>query len=112
MMDTTTKEAFKIPGPVFVRFFLSFWWVQALVGLIFGHLYSARGIETALLREFEEKRLTSPSYSTSTGTRIGVLVAGINPPSTYLFTNYNDVEKKRTGYSIPEKSHAVKTWEM
>ncbi|KAF3357045.1 hypothetical protein VDGD_02397 [Verticillium dahliae] len=112
MLETLTEEAFKPPGPVFVRFFLTLWWVQVLAGLVLGHLYSARGIETALQKAFGDKPLVSPSYATSIGTKIGVLAASIDSPSTCLFTNYNGVGNERTGYNVPDKCHTVKTWEV
>ncbi|KAL9948563.1 hypothetical protein ACHAO5_001663 [Verticillium nonalfalfae] len=112
MLETLTEEAFEAPGPVFVRFFLTIWWVQVLVGLVLGHLYSARGIDKALQKAFGGKQLGSTSYATSIGTKIGVLAASIEPPSTCLFTNYNGIGNARTGYIVPQRCQEVKTWEI
>ncbi|KAF3346059.1 Alpha-ketoglutarate-dependent dioxygenase alkB [Verticillium dahliae VDG2] len=112
MLEVLAEQAFETPGPAFIQLFLTLWWVQMFVGLALGHLYSSRGIELALQEAFGEKHLSSPSYATSVGTKIGVLAASTDQPSTCLFTNYNGAGGARTGYNVPEQCHQVKTWEI
>ncbi|KAI1357819.1 hypothetical protein F5Y08DRAFT_138165 [Xylaria arbuscula] len=70
--------------------------------ILFGCLYSAQGIETALKGVFRHKKMT----------KVGILAASVEQPSTNLFTNYNGVGDARVGYIIPPDCDTVQTWEV
>ncbi|KAI0191347.1 acyl transferase/acyl hydrolase/lysophospholipase [Astrocystis sublimbata] len=108
-LQSFAAEAFRNPGPELLK---SSAVLKVIRLLLFGRLYAARGIETALKRVFADKKMASPSYATTIGTKLGILTASVQKPLTTLFTNYNGVGEARAGYLVPRDSDTVKTWEV
>lgn len=108
-LQTLAEEAFYKPARLLVIVFFVFKWMHLF---LFGHLYSGKGIETALQGVFGNKKMAAPSYATAIGAKIGILTASVNPPVTHLFTNYNAIGGTRTGYVVPQNCNNVRTWEM
>ncbi|KAK7924655.1 hypothetical protein PG985_006709 [Apiospora marii] len=108
-LQSLAEEAFHRPANLFAIAFFLFKWAQLL---LFGHLYSGKGIENALKGVFGDKKIAAPSYATSIGTKIGILTASIDPPVTHLFTNYNGMGGPRSGYVVAADCDKVKTWEV
>ncbi|KAI0525818.1 acyl transferase/acyl hydrolase/lysophospholipase [Xylaria bambusicola] len=121
-LESLAAEAFRNPVPDLLYLSVVMKWIPDLFYsfvvikwihlILFGCLYSARGIETALKRVFGDKKMASLSYATTVGTRVGILAASVEQPSTNLFTNYNGVGDARVGYIVPRDCDAVKTWEV
>lgn len=89
--------------------FLVLKWIHLL---LFGSLYPSKGIDRVLENVFGDKVMAAPSYANVVGAKIGILAASIEQPMTYLFTNYNGIGGKRTGYVIPRESDKAKTRDM
>ncbi|KAI0810076.1 acyl transferase/acyl hydrolase/lysophospholipase [Xylaria sp. FL0064] len=109
-LESLAAEAFRNPVPeLLLNLFVVLKWIHLI---LFGCLYSARGIENALKRVFGDKKMANLSYATAVGTKVGILTASVKQPSTNLFTNYNGVGDARVGYIVPRDCDAVKTWEV
>ncbi|KAI3339670.1 acyl transferase/acyl hydrolase/lysophospholipase [Ustulina deusta] len=110
-LESLAAEAFRNPGPQlgFFNWPIISKWIHLL---LFGRLYSAQGIETALKGVFGNKKMASPSYATTVGTKVGILAASAKQPLTNLFTNYNGIGDARVGYHIPRGCNAIKAWEV
>ncbi|KAI0165314.1 hypothetical protein GGR52DRAFT_103478 [Hypoxylon sp. FL1284] len=109
-LHTMAEDAFHSPARGFVLFFLLLKWTHLL---LFGCLYSAWGIESALTTVFGDEEWAGPSYATVTGTKVGVLAAtSMKQPKTYLFTNYNGIGDARVGFDVHPGSHTIQTREV
>lgn len=107
-LATLASKAFRNPGPDLVNLSFILKWIYLI---LFGRLYSARGIKNALKRVFEDTTMGNQSYATTIGTGIGILAANVEQPSTHVFTNYNGVGDARVSYFIP-RCDAVRTQEV
>ncbi|KAH7031045.1 acyl transferase/acyl hydrolase/lysophospholipase [Microdochium trichocladiopsis] len=108
-LQTLARDAFTSPVVTFFGIYFTLKWLQLL---LFGHLYSNRGIEKALQKAFGEKRLMAPSYATTSGTKFGVLTTSTERPSTYVFANYIGPSSQKKGYSIAQSSLDTRTWQV
>jgi hypothetical protein len=108
-LQTLATEAFYKPAYLLPIIFLTFKWIHLL---LFGSLYSGKGIEHALKSVFGDQKIATPSHASAIGTKIGILTTSVDPPMTNLFTNYNGVGDARTGYIVRSGCDNVMTWEV